>query len=97
MDVSEYHGDNDDEDVEDEDYDNNDDDVDDNKDNDDADVVVDGIPGNDLKLDSNTPQHGHSTALVHVVMNHNVQHKNVIDITSHLALHYDPPLGPFSE
>ena len=38
---------------------------------------------------------------LHVVQNHNPQCKNVgsnfVGLTSHLALYYDPPLGPFSE
>ena len=38
---------------------------------------------------------------LHVVQNHNPQHKNVgsnfVWLTSHLAMNYHPPLGPFSE
>jgi hypothetical protein len=38
---------------------------------------------------------------LHVVQNHNPQRDNLgsnfVGLTSHLALYYDPPLGPFSE
>ena len=38
---------------------------------------------------------------LHVVQNHNQQRDNLgsnfIGSTSYLALHYEPPLGPFSE
>ena len=38
---------------------------------------------------------------LHGVQNHNPQHDNLgsnfFGLTSHLALYYDPPLGPFSE
>ena len=38
---------------------------------------------------------------LHVVQNHNPQCDNLgsnfVGLTSHLALYYDPPLGPFSE
>ncbi len=37
---------------------------------------------------------------LHVVQNHNPQRDNVgsnfVGLTSHLALYYDPPVGPFS-
>jgi hypothetical protein len=38
---------------------------------------------------------------LHVVQNHNQQRDNLgsnfVGLTSYLALHYEPPLGPFSE
>ena len=40
-------------------------------------------------------------AALHVVQNHNQQRDNLgsnfIGCTSYLELHYEPPLGPFSE
>ena len=54
------------------------------------------------KTDDNS---GGAGALVHdrlhVVQNHNQQRDNLgsnfVGLTSYLALHYEPPLGPFSE
>ena len=73
------------------------DDKDDGNDEDDEEVLSTG-----KKSDENSGHVGVSSIVgVHVVQNHNPQRDNLgsnfVGLTSHLALHYDPPLGPFSE
>ncbi len=73
------------------------DDDDEGDDKDDEEVLSTG-----KKSDENSGHAGVSSIVgVHVVQNHNPQRDNLgsnfVGLTSHLALHYDPPLGPFSE
>ena len=73
------------------------DDDDEGDDKDDEEVLSTG-----KKSDENSGHAGVSSIVgVHVVQNHNPQRDNLgsnfVGLTSHLALYYDPPLGPFSE
>ncbi len=74
-----------------------DDEGDDKDDKDEEEVVSTG-----KKSDDNSGHAGVSLLEgLHVVQNHNPQRDNhgynFVGLTSHLALFYDPPLGPFSE
>ncbi len=60
------------------------------------------VPSIGKKSDENSGLVGVSSIVgVHVVQNHNPLRDNVssnfVAFTSHLALNYGPPLGPFSE
>jgi hypothetical protein len=74
----------------------------DDKGDDDEDEYDDLVSSTGKKSDENSGHAGVSLIEgVHVIQNHNPQHDNLgsnfVGLTSHLALHYDPPLGPFSE
>ena len=78
----------------------NDDETDDNDEGDDEDD--EDVLSIDKKSDGNSGLVGVSSIVgVHVVQNHNPQRDNLssnfVGLTSHLALHYDPPLGLFCE